>query len=167
MEQRYQTFLVRSWQPTDRQGVADLARGVLGEFNMVFDPDGTDWDAVQVEKAYWETGGEFLVVENGGKIVGSGGYHPCDRASTPSDRGAELRKMFLAPQVRGQGLGGYLLKTLEQSAINKGFTEMWLETATRMEVAIKMYEHQGYHQPDNCGVHVQRCDRVYVKSLHR
>ncbi|MGK7890783.1 MAG: GNAT family N-acetyltransferase [Leptolyngbyaceae cyanobacterium] len=165
MEQYYQGFLIRSWQLPDRQPVADLARTVLAEYDMVFAPDGTDQDAVQVEQAYWDTGGEFFVVEESGTIVGSGGYHPCDRASTPNDRGAELRKMFLLPQVRGRGLGGYLLNMLEQSAADKGFTEMWLETATRMQAAVNMYERHGYRQPEDSDVHVQRCDRVYVKTL--
>ncbi|MEB3231664.1 MAG: GNAT family N-acetyltransferase [Leptolyngbyaceae bacterium] len=165
MQKAYQGFLIRSWQPSDRQQVVDIARCVLEEYDMVLSPDSTDWDVIQVEQAYWETNGTFLVVEEGGKIVGSGAYHPCDRASKPGDQGAELRKMFLLPHVRGQGLGGYLLTLLEQTAADNGFTEMWLETSTRMQAAIKMYERHGYYQPENADIHIQRCDRIYVKSL--
>ena len=42
---------------------------------------------------------------------------------------------------------------------------MWLETAGRMKAAVKLYERNGYQQPPNIDVHVQRCDRVYVKPL--
>ena len=134
---------------------------------MGFEPEENDWDVVQVETAYWKTGGEFWVVEYEGRVVGSGGYQPCDREfpGEPSIKSVELRKMFLYGDVRGQGLGHYLLTTLEQSAADKGFTHMWLETAVRMKAAVKLYERNGYQQPPNTDVHVQRCDRVYVKPI--
>ncbi|MEM9220372.1 MAG: GNAT family N-acetyltransferase [Cyanobacteria bacterium P01_F01_bin.150] len=172
MEKHYRDFVIRPWQPSDRQAVADLAQTVLAEYDMGFEPDENDWDVVQVETAYWQTGGEFWVVEHNSRIVGSGGYHPCDR--TLMDQGdtnvgdmksVELRKMFLYRDIRGQGLGHYLLTALEKSASEKGFTHIWLETAVRMKAAVKLYEKNGYQQPQNTDVHVQRCDRVYVKPL--
>lgn len=167
MRQTYRHFVIRPWQPSDRQAVADLARIVLAEYGMGFEPEDNDWNVVQVETAYWQTGGEFWIVEDDGQIVGSGGYQPCDRTLPVEDviKSTELRKMFLAQAVRGQGLGRYLLTTLEQSASDKGFTHMWLETAVRMKAAVKLYERNGYQQPPNIDVHVQRCDRVYVKPL--
>ena len=167
MRKIYRNFVIRPWQPSDRRAVADLAQTVLAEYGMGFEPDENDWDVVQVETAYWKTGGEFWVVECEEQIVGSGGYHPCDRPLPEQDvsKSVELRKMFLASSVRGQGLGRYLLATLEKSAADKGFSHMWLETAVRMKSAVKLYELNGYQQPNNTDVHVQRCDRVYVKSL--
>ena len=167
MKKLYRNFVIRPWQPSDRQAVAELARAVLAEYDMGFEPEKNDWDVVQVETAYWNTGGEFWVVEYEAQIVGSGGYHPCDRTIVGQDaiQSVELRKMFLAPSVRGQGLGRHLLAMLEQAASDKGFSHMWLETAVRMKAAVKLYELNGYQQPPNTDVHVQRCDRVYVKSL--
>lgn len=168
MQTHYRNFVIRPWQPSDRQAVADLAQSVLAEYDMGFEPDENDWDVVQVETAYWQTGGDFWVVVDVEKqIVGSGGYHSCDR-TFPSDTpmtSVELRKMFLAAHVRGQGLGRYLLNHIEQAAVAKGFSHMWLETAVRMKAAVKLYERNGYQQPPNIDVHVQRCDRVYVKPL--
>lgn len=159
MNQHYREYFIRAWQPSDRQAVSDLVETVLAEYGMAFEPDDSDRDAIQVEKYYWQTDGEFWVVEHHGKIVGSGAYHPTHRA----DKGVELRKMFILPGDRGNGLGRYLLRHLERSAASKGFTEMWLETATVLRSAIALYERSGYQQ--STGVETQRCDRVYYKAL--
>ncbi|MEL6224887.1 MAG: GNAT family N-acetyltransferase [Cyanobacteria bacterium J06627_8] len=159
MRHPYRDFLIRDWQPGDRQSVSDLVKTVLAEYGMTFDPDGTDRDAVQIEDAYWKTGGEFWVVDYHGSVVGSGGYHPSHR----SQNAVELRKMFIMPECRRQGLGRLMLGELESSAAAKGFDEMWLETATVLKEAISLYERSGY-QPST-GVETQRCDRIYYKKL--
>ncbi|MGF1535886.1 MAG: GNAT family N-acetyltransferase [Elainellaceae cyanobacterium] len=159
MKARYRDFLVRDWQPADRIPVGRLAETVLAEFGLDFEPEGADRDALQVEAAYWETGGEFWVVEREGRVLGSGGYHPYSRDGNV----AELRKMFLYPEVRGQGLGRFLLRSLEAAAAHRGFLTMRLETATALKGAIALYEGSGYVL--STGVETQRCDRVYVKRL--
>ena len=156
---QYQDFVVRAWQPGDRQFVSDLVCTVLAEYGMGFEPDQADRDAVWVEEAYWQTGGEFWVAEYENSVIGSGGYHPSHRAP----KAAELRKMFILPAYRGQGLGRFMLRQLEQSAVSKGFTEMWLETATVLKEATQLYESSGYQR--STGVETQRCDRVYYKLL--
>ncbi len=159
MNQQYREYLIRSWQPSDRQAVSDVVETVLAEYGMEFEPNDSDQDAIQVEKYYWQTGGEFWVVERCGKVVGSGAYHPTHRA----ELGVELRKMFILPSDRGKGLGRYLLRNLEHSAVSNGFAEMWLETATVLRSAIALYERSGYQL--STGVETQRCDRVYHKAL--
>lgn len=159
MKRQYQDFWVRAWEPGDRQSVLTLVESVLTEYGLGFEPDQTDRDAVYVEEAYWKTGGEFWVAEYQHQIVGTGAYHPSHRASGA----VELRKMFILPDYRGKGLGRFLLGELEQSAAAKGFTEMWLETATVLKEAIKLYERCGYTQ--STGVETARCDRVYYKQL--
>ncbi len=161
MQQRYRGFVIRDWRPSDRRPVAALVEAVLKEFDLGFEADGADHDAVQVEAAYWETGGEFWVVEQADRVVGSGGYHPCSRG----EQAVELRKMFLLPEARGQGVGRLLLQSLESAAAQRGFSEVWLETATVLQRALALYERSGYTLA--AGVETQRCDRVYVKHLYR
>ncbi|MGB3491243.1 MAG: GNAT family N-acetyltransferase [Elainellaceae cyanobacterium] len=159
MNQQYRGYVIRSWQPSDRQAVSNLVETVLDEYGMQFEPDGSDRDAIQVETCYWQTGGEFWVAERDGKVIGSGAYHPTYRA----EHGVELRKMFILPGDRGNGLGRYLLRHLEHSAATKGFAEMWLETATILRSAVALYERSGYQR--STGVDTKRCDRVYYKML--
>ncbi|WAL58672.1 GNAT family N-acetyltransferase [Thermocoleostomius sinensis] len=159
MQTRYRQFLIRDWQPIDRQAAALLITSVLQEYQLSCEPEGTDRDVWQVEAAYWATGGEFWVVEEGGQIVGTAGYYPVSRGANA----VEIRKMYLLPTARGQGLGRFLLQTLETAIAARGFKQIWIETATALKEAIYLYERSGY-QPAT-GVETPRCDRVYVKHL--
>lgn len=160
METQYQNFLIRDWQPSDRSSVSELICSVLAEYNLSYEPEGADSDVLNVEKCYWETGGEFWVVETSDRIVGTGGYYPLRRA----DKAVEIRKMYLLPEARGQGLGRYLLQLLERAIAAHGFEQIWIETASVLVEAVKLYEGSSY-QP-SLGVETERCDRVYVKLLN-
>jgi len=159
MNQTYRDFLIRDWQPRDRQPAAALIQSVLAEYGLGSEPEGADRDVLNVETAYWTTGGVFWVVEQQGKLVGTGGYYPIARG----EHAVEIRKMYLLPEVRGQGLGRYLLMILEQDSMAEGFTQAWIETASILKEAVYLYESQGYQL--STGVETARCDRVYCKSL--
>jgi putative acetyltransferase len=169
MNNSYKDFRVRHWQSTDRQAVADLIATVLAEFGLGWDPEHTDQDVVNVEAAYQETGGEFWVVEaagtgqTAGTIVGTAGYYPVSRGEDAGMQAVEIRKMYLAPTARKQGLGRWLLTQLEQQIKARGYTHIWIETVSQMQAAIHLYESSGYQRDSN--VLVPRCDRSYLKSL--
>ncbi|MDS3861619.1 GNAT family N-acetyltransferase [Thermosynechococcaceae cyanobacterium BACA0444] len=155
----YRDFDIRPWQPQDREAVAALIATVLGEFGLAWEPQGADADVVAVEAFYQDQGGEFWVIEQAGQIVGTAAYYPIARG----ENAVEIRKMYLHPQARGQGLGQFLLSQLEQQIHQRGFDLIWIETATIMNQAVKLYEKNGY-QPTS-GIETQRCDRVYYKTL--
>jgi putative acetyltransferase len=71
--------------------------------------------------------------------------------------------MYLLPTVRGVELGRYLLQLLEQAITAKGFQQIWVETASVLVEAVKLYESSGYQKAT--GVETARCDRVYIKLL--
>lgn len=153
----FKSFLIRDWQPADREAAAELIGQILTEYGLGWEPDGADMDVVQVENHYQD--GEFWVVEQAGKIVGTAAYHPIERG----EQAVEIRKMYLLPVVRGQGLGRCLLGKLEAAIAARGFKEIWLETATVLKAAVHMYETSGYLQ--DTGVETSRCDRVYKKRV--
>jgi putative acetyltransferase len=159
MNVSYRGFLIRDWQPSDRQSAAAVIRTVLAEYGLNWQPAGADQDVVEVEQFYQATGGQFWVVEQQGQLVGTAAYYPIARGQ----KAVEIRKMYLLPAVRGQGLGRFLLVQLEQAIAAEGFERIWIETATVLETAVKLYERQGYRP--TTGVETQRCDRVYVKLL--
>jgi putative acetyltransferase len=160
MQTRYRHFLIRDWQPIDRQPAADLIASVLQEYRLGgCEPDGADRDVLHVEESYWATGGEFWVVEQDGQLVGTAGYYPVNRGQ----KAVEIRKMYLLPIVRGQGLGRHLLQRLEAAIVAKGFEQIWIETATVLKEAVRLYESSGY-QPAT-GVETARCDRLYLKHV--
>ncbi|MEO0456146.1 MAG: GNAT family N-acetyltransferase [Cyanobacteria bacterium P01_A01_bin.114] len=166
MQIEYRDFLIRDWQPTDRDAAANLVKTVLAEYGLGWETNcgaGTDKDAVEIEQYYWQTGGEFWVVEAADLIVGTGGYYPIDRADEQTGRAVEIRKMYLLPEVRGQGLGKFLLGQLEGAIAAKGYQSIWVETATVFKAAVAMYEKNGYLPEDR--VETSRCDRAYRKQL--
>ncbi|MEO1619571.1 MAG: GNAT family N-acetyltransferase [Cyanobacteria bacterium J06632_3] len=162
MDKTFKDFLIRDWQVGDREAAAGVVKTVLAEYGLGWETGCSgcsDQDAVEVEKYYQQAGGEFWVVEAHGQIVGTGGYHPIDRGS----QAVEIRKMYLLPAARGHGLGRFLLSQLEQAAAAQGFAEVWVETATVLKEAVRLYEKNGY-EPES-GVETERCDKVYRKAI--
>ncbi len=155
----YQDFLIRPWQPVDRQAIAQVIGAVLAEYGLGWEPELADLDVLEVEEYYLASGGEFWSIEQQGSLVGSGGYYPIARG----EQAVEIRKMYLLPAYRGQGLGRFLLAELEQSIARRGFREIWIETATILAEAVQLYESSGYLPAT--GVETARCDRAYVKYL--
>jgi putative acetyltransferase len=151
-------FLIRDWQPTDRQAAADVIATVLAEYGLGWEPDGADQDVLMVEEAYLQVGGVFWVVELAGEIVGTAAFYPIERGQNS----VEIRKMYLRSSVRGEGLGRWLLTQLEATIDDRGYQEIWIETASVLKEAVTLYERSGY-QP-TIGVETLRCDRIYVKT---
>ncbi len=162
MDAKFKNFWIRDWQAGDRDEAATVVKTVLEEYGLGWEVNCSgcsDQDVVEVEKYYQRSGGEFWVVECDRKIVGTGGYYPIEH----SQKAVEIRKMYLLPDARGHGLGRFLLAQLEQAAAEKGFLEVWVETATALDAAVRLYERNGY-QPAS-GVETERCDRVYRKPI--
>lgn len=153
----YNEFVVRSWQSGDRVSAAAVIETVLAEYGLGWEPNGADRDVLEVEEYYGD--GEFWVVELNGVVVGTAAYYPIDRA----ENAVEIRKMYLLPIARRKGLGRFLLNALEAVIIQKGFAEIWIETASVLREAVILYERSGYEA--TTGVETERCDRVYVKKL--
>jgi putative acetyltransferase len=167
MHQQYQNYTIRSWQPQDRAAAAEVIKTSLAEYGLGWEADGADRDVLQVETYYLDRGGEFWVIEADGSIVGTSAYQPyTDVAAKTANRGekaVEIRKMYLVPSARGQGLGRHLLGELERSIESHGYHTIWIETASILKEAVQLYEQNGY-QPAT-GIETPRCDRVYLKRL--
>lgn len=159
MECSYRAFRIRDWQPADRLIAAKLIASVLIEYGLGSEPTGADQDVLNVERFYWQANGQFWIVEQENQIVGTAAFYPIDRGS----HAVEIRKMYLLPGVRRQGLGRFLLQALEKTIAAQGYREVWIETASVLKEAVQLYESSGY-QPTT-GVETARCDRVYVKVL--
>ena len=158
MRATYKDFLIRNWEERDRTPVSEVIRSVLSEYGLGWEPNGADRDVLQVEECYLATGGEFWVIEHQNQIVGTAAYYPIHRG----EKAVEIRKMYLLPSARGLGLGKYLLQQLEEAIASRGFQQIWIETASVLAEAVKLYESNGY-QPAT-GVETTRCDRVYKKN---
>ncbi|MBE9230792.1 GNAT family N-acetyltransferase [Cuspidothrix issatschenkoi LEGE 03284] len=156
---KYQDFIIRNWEESDRTLASQVISAVLLEYSLPWQPEEADKDVLQIEAYYLATGGEFWVVEQQNKIVGTAAYYPINRG----EKAVEIRKMYLLPKVRGLGLGKYLLQQIETVIASRGFEQIWIETASILTEAVKLYESHGYLP--TTGVETSRCDLVYVKYL--
>jgi GNAT superfamily N-acetyltransferase len=82
--------------------------------------------------------GLALVVRLQGAPVGCAGVKLLD------DGIAEIKRMWVAPGVRGQGLGSRLLAACEDAATVAGRANARLETNERLDAALAMYRAHGY-----------------------
>jgi GNAT superfamily N-acetyltransferase len=80
-------------------------------------------------------------------VVGGAGFAALE-GSDPAAGVAELRKMYLDPVARGQGVGQALLDQIFPAARAAGFSSIYLETLPNMEAALAIYKKNGFVRLD-------------------
>src|SRR5205085_11835242 len=82
------------------------------------------------------------------------------------DDRAELKRMYVAPEDRGRGLGRRVLEELESAARALGYRGVVLETGIKQVEAIALYESAGYEPIPCYGPYVgETRSRCYEKLL--
>ena len=79
------------------------------------------------------------------KPVGCGAFKPYSNDS------AEIKRMFVLEEYRGQGIAQGVLTALETWASQSGFSTCVLETSKTMQPAVRLYEKCGYVVIPNYG----------------
>ncbi|MDP3913733.1 MAG: GNAT family N-acetyltransferase [Bacteroidota bacterium] len=101
-----------------------------------------------------------IVIYVGEKPVGCGCFKRFD------DETAEMKRMFVIPEMRGRKLAAQLLQELETWAVEEGCTTAVLETGLRQVEAQHLYSVAGYSRTENYGQYVGMEDSIcYVKEL--
>ena len=152
-------FRLRPATNDDRAAVEQVVFGVLAEYGLAPDPDGTDADLRDLEASYHATGGCFdVLLDDAGKVIGT------VAVARVSESAGELRKMYLARSARGQGWGRRMLQHALARAAELGFTRVVLETASVLREAISLYERAGFRS--YVSEHLAaRCDTAYYLDL--
>jgi putative acetyltransferase len=96
----------------------------------------------------------FSVARLDGRAVGCGGY------GVLSDRSAEMKRVFVAEEARGRGVGRAIVEAVEAGAAAEGVRRMYLETGVKSDEALRLYRRLGYeacapfahYQPDPLSV---------------
>ncbi len=82
--------------------------------------------------------GLFLLARVRGEPIG------CGALKLPPRKPPEIKRMWVARQARGLGVGRRLLAALEQSATAEGAHRIRLETNNTLAEAIGLYRSRGY-----------------------
>lgn len=131
---------VREREPQHPDARACL-REYFGELTRRFDSGFNPTLSISAEDAeLTPPAGLLLVATLHAEPVGCGAlkFHP--------DAPAELKRMWVAPTVRGLGLGRRLLTALEAEAASHGIRTVRLETNRALDEAISLYRSAGYRE---------------------
>ncbi|WP_445487482.1 GNAT family N-acetyltransferase [Niallia sp. 03133] len=77
---------------------------------------------------------------------------------------AEVKRMYA--KLKGKGVGTQILSFLEQSALNFGYSAIWLETRRINQSAVTFYQKNGYNPIRNYGKYSNRPEAIcFEKQL--
>ncbi len=124
---------------------AVLAQAMAAEIAELY--EGLDLNGPQMPKA----GPAELGPPHGAFVVGWIEEEPvcCGGIKRLPDGACEIKKMFVAPAARGQGVARVLLAALEDLAREHGYVVARLDTGPRQPHAQALYESAGYVRIEN------------------
>jgi putative acetyltransferase len=118
----------------------DLVRELSAELGPRYGTDGTALfspEDVTIPRA------AFVVAWLNDEAVGCGALRPMDDETI-----AEVKRMYVRPAVRGNGISRKILGKLEELAAEFNYTTVQLETGTLQLEAIGLYDSSGYVRID-------------------
>jgi ribosomal protein S18 acetylase RimI-like enzyme len=83
----------------------------------------------------------LLARDGGGAAIGCAGLRPL-----PDEGCCEMKRLYVAPEGRGLGLGRALAEAVVDEARRIGYREMLLDTLPSLTTAIGLYERMGFQQ---------------------
>ena len=118
----------------------ELAQAMREEIAEIY--DGLELDGPSMPRA----GAEELSPPGGGFIVGWRDREPvcCGGVKYLSDGTCEIKKMYVVPEARGQGVARTLLHELERTAMGLGYVVARLDTGPKQVHAQALYRSEGY-----------------------
>ena len=97
-------------------------------------------DMAHVEEHYFQNNGQFLVVLDDDKVIGSGAVRKFDEAT------AELKRMWLLEDYHGKGIGYQVIVRLFDFSRTKGYQRIILQTSPEQTRAIAFYKKLGFRE---------------------
>ena len=123
--------------PAAREAIAAYFAEIDARFDFGFDAADLMADDARTLRG---PGGLFLLARSEGRAVACGGLRDL------GDGYAEVKRMWVSDEWRGAGLGGRLLRTLEDRARDLGHQTLRLDTNGVLVEAIAMYDRAGYRR---------------------
>lgn len=99
-----------------------------------------------------------VVAYQGAEPVGCGAFKPFESEAV------EIKRMYVRPAHRQQGIAQAVLAELEQWAAELGYASCVLETGHKQPEAIRLYERSGYATIPNYGQYVGVANSVCLQK---
>lgn len=84
--------------------------------------------------------GLLLIAAEGREVSGCVGLRKLEGGA------CEMKRLFVRPEYRGQGLGRKLAERIIDEAVSLGYSLMRLDTLDKLQEAIRLYESLGFKQ---------------------
>jgi GNAT superfamily N-acetyltransferase len=107
------------------------------------------YDGLELDADYMPAAGPAeLSAPDGAFLVGWREDQPvcCGGVKRLDDRVCEIKKMYVVPELRGQGVARLLLRALEATARELGYVSVRLDTGPKQIHARSLYESEGYFE---------------------
>ncbi len=119
--------------------VARALRAYMTEVLTVCGMNGVSLARAQQDVAdYCAPTGAFLALVRGDAVLACAGIRRLD------DTTGELKRMWVSPDLRGQGVGARLLEAVERQSLALGFDTLRLDTNDGLSAAMALYTSRGY-----------------------
>ncbi len=149
---RFLNYVVRPWQPSDKEGAIAVVRSVFDEYSFTWDEADYHADLYDVPGYYLNPGGHFWVAEANGKVVGTVALEYYDTLpgstgelvefnGTPRVAGTDcsLERLYVCPDARRFGIGTALVEVVLKTATENGRLAMELWSDKRFGDAHRLY----------------------------
>jgi len=134
--------IARLFEPSDKQAFIDLNLDWIEESFVVEQSDRDQLE--ELETTILGTGGQIVVAELDGKVVGAGAILPPHHDPEDGQKWLEIVKMAAQKDLRGQGIGRAVLEALINEGRAMGGDAIWLETNADLKAATRLYERCGF-----------------------
>lgn len=129
---------IRRYQTSDYDQVWVLHKLALEKVGAYLGNGPWNDDLNNVEAAYLNSGGEFLVGACKGRIIAMGALKRI------SNDQAEIKRMRVHPDFQRRGFGQRILRCLESRAVELEYKTLYLDTMPQQFAAQKLYVKSGY-----------------------
>lgn len=104
----------------------------------------------------------FVALDDAGQVVGGVGV----AEFAPIPNCAEIQKLYLSDAVRGKGYSKELMRLAETWSREAGYRQLYLETHSNLQIAIKLYQKLGFTEIERPKeVLHSTMDHFYIKHL--
>jgi GNAT superfamily N-acetyltransferase len=115
----------------------ELVEAMVAEVGVLYEP-GLPMGSSATPTELSPPGGGFVVLWERERAIAGGGIKRLD------DRTCEIKRMYVAPDARGRGVGRVLLAELEHLARDLRYSVARLDTGAEQPRAQRIYERAGY-----------------------
>ena len=126
---------------------AALFRAYAKSLPVDLGPQGFSEELKSLPGPYAPPDGELLLAKRGDHVLGS------IALKLLKPRVAEIKRLFVRPQARKTGVGKALVSAILNTAKERGYREIKLDTLSEMESAIALYKSFGFEPIPPYGSH--------------